>query len=301
MPDYACFNLCLRSEIPLPELSEIALVGSRDVVTVSCGPVKDIGTETLRHEGRITILNLPGIGRFRIEAGTSIVVDGAPDCSDRNLRLFLLGSALGVLVHQRGLLPLHANAVILAGRALAFTGPSGAGKSTLAAWFSDHGYPVLCDDVCVIGVEGGAPVAYRGLPRLKLWADAAEKRGQTLEALERVHDDLDKYQMPLPVEVNETPVPLAAVIRLKRAGEEDGTLTRVRGRSALQLLMSETYRRAVVGALGLQAEHFRNCIAVASGAAILEWARPWGHDVFDAEVEAMVDRLLRSGMGKKLA
>ena len=43
----------------------------------------------------------------------------APGASSRNVRVFLLGSAFGALLHQRGLLPLHANAVEVDGRAVA--------------------------------------------------------------------------------------------------------------------------------------------------------------------------------------
>ena len=63
---------------------------------------------------------------------------------------------MGAALHQRGILPLHANAVEIDHRAVAFMGASGAGKSTLAAWFHDQGYPILADDVCVIRADDGA-------------------------------------------------------------------------------------------------------------------------------------------------
>ena len=77
----------------------------------------------------------------------------ADNVPDANIRLYLLGSAMGVLLHQRGLLPLHANAVEIDGKAFAFMGASGSGKSTLAAWFHDHGYRIIADDVCAVRFE----------------------------------------------------------------------------------------------------------------------------------------------------
>ena len=47
----------------------------------------------------------PKVGRYRIEAGNRITVESEPGVPERNVRLFLLGSAFGVLLHQRGLLP----------------------------------------------------------------------------------------------------------------------------------------------------------------------------------------------------
>ncbi|MEG8053162.1 hypothetical protein QP185_07710 [Sphingomonas aerolata] len=54
---------------------------------------------------------------------------------------YLLGTALGALLHQRALLPLHCNAIVHDGKAFLFCGDSGAGKSTLAAVFEARGYP----------------------------------------------------------------------------------------------------------------------------------------------------------------
>ena len=82
-----------------------------------------------------------------------IVAEPRQGVPDSNVRLFLLGSAMGALLHQRGLLPLHTNAVEVGGRAFAFMGKSGAGKSTLAAWFHDRGFRIVADDVCVVGFD----------------------------------------------------------------------------------------------------------------------------------------------------
>lgn len=179
MPNYACADFILRSEIPLPELIEVGAEAGRDVVEIRRGAVAPAGPASLERDGDIALLAVPGVARFRIDGGRAMTVDLDESCSERNLRLFLLGSALGVLIHQRGLFPLHANAVVIDGVAVAFTGHSGAGKSTLAAWFSAAGHTVLTDDVCIIGLDSaGRPIVYPGLPRVKLWADAARLHAQ---------------------------------------------------------------------------------------------------------------------------
>lgn len=297
MPDYACIDFLLRSEIALPELIEVGPGSGRAVVDIRRAPVPDPGPNHLVRDNDAAILRIPDVGRFRIEAGRSITVDIDDGCSERNLRLFLLGSALGILIHQRGLFPLHANAVVIDGVAVAFTGQSGAGKSTLAAWFAARGYPVLSDDVCVVGLhEGIGPVVYPGLPRVKLWADAARLQGHVVEDLERIHDDMDKYQLALPVNPEQSPVPLGAVIRLVRQGEQRLGLNRLRGRAAVQLLMAETYRPGVIPVLGRQQDHFRHCAAIASHASVLEWTRQWGHEVFKVEVDQLVRHLREIGV-----
>jgi len=292
VPDYACVDFVLRSEIPLPELIEVGASAGRQVVGIRRGAVARTGASSLERIGATALLDLPGVARFRIEGGRSITVDIEGGCSERNLRLFLLGSALGILIHQRGLYPLHANAVVIDGVAVAFTGHSGAGKSTLAAWFSAAGRTVLSDDVCVIGLDAaGRPIVYPGLPRLKLWADAAKLHGHDIDGLERIHDNMDKYQLGLPTRADQPPVPLAAVIRLGREGEQGVGLRQLRGRAAVQMLMTETYRPQVVSALGLQEAHFGHCVSVAAKVAVLQWTRRWGHEVFQVEVEHLVRQL----------
>lgn len=292
MPDYACVDFVLRSEIALPELIEVGADAAREVVEIRRGAVAPPGAGSLECRGDTAVLAIPGVARFRVEGGRSITVDIDPGCSERNLRLFLLGSALGILIHQRGLFPLHANAVVIEGVAVAFTGHSGAGKSTLAAHFSAAGHTVLSDDVCVIGLDAEQrPIVYPGLPRVKLWADAAKLHGHDIDGLERIHDDMDKYQLGLPASPDQAPVPLAAVIRLVRGGEQPAGLLRLRGRAAVQLLMAETYRPQVVSALNLQEAHFGHCVSVAAAVAVLDWTRKWGHEVFQAEVEQLIRQL----------
>ena len=139
--------------------------------------------------------------------------------------LYLLGSARGALLHQRGLLPLHANAVVLAGRAIAFCGHSGAGKSTIAAWFHDRGDPILADDICAVdGAATGEIIAYPGVPRLRLWRDALEKGGREASGYRRSFDSLDKWDVP--IGPPSPPVPLAKSMYSPTAAATEGPVIR---------------------------------------------------------------------------
>jgi hypothetical protein len=166
---YSCFNFRLRSEVPLRELAAADdPADTRPIVDVRIAAVPENLPEGgpqlhgVQVAGDEALLTVTGTGRYLVRGGQKILVDPIEGVAERMIRLFLLGSALGILCHQRGLLPLHANAVVIDGAACAFSGKSGAGKSTLAAYFSRAGYPVLCDDVCVIGFDpDGAPVTCR--------------------------------------------------------------------------------------------------------------------------------------------
>ena len=60
-----------------------------------------------------------GIGRFRISKGEQIAWQRADlSVSDQDLRTFLLGSAFGAVMIQRGMLVLHGNALERGGQAI---------------------------------------------------------------------------------------------------------------------------------------------------------------------------------------
>ena len=141
--DYFVFGLRVRSELALPELGPAGTLESdAPVVTVrtgSAGP--DI--EKPSHVGPTFqvgmddyLLDVRNVARYRVRRGDEIVVEPAAGSTERDVRLFLFGTVLGALCHQRGLLPLHASAIVANGRAIAFSGHSRAGKSTLAAFFA---------------------------------------------------------------------------------------------------------------------------------------------------------------------
>jgi len=243
-------------------------------------------------DGALT-LSVPEVGRFRIAGGSEILIDPVPGASERNLRVFLLGSAMGALLHQRGLLPLHANAVEFGGRAVAFLGRSGAGKSTLAAWFAGRGRQVLCDDVCAIEIdEAGAAAAMPGVPRLRLWKDALARSGRSPDDYGRSFDGQDKYDVPVAAALPERPLPLAACYLLAGGPTDDVApgkpgIVRLTAGDAVEALVANTYRGSFVARLGLSERHLRQCLAIARTVPVYRACRRWGDEAFDQEAEML--------------
>jgi hypothetical protein len=287
---YSVFGLTIASTLELPELLPPLEDGPPDVriVAGNVPKVEDAPSGLSIHEGG-ALLNIPDVGRYWIADGREILVQPNASASERNVRLFLLGSALGAILHQRALLPLHANAIVLEGRAVAFMGHPGAGKSTMAGWFHDRGYPVLADDVCVVTPgPDGAPLAHPGLPRLRLWREAMEAAGRSVEGLELSFDDMDKYNLPIGQEVRR-PVPLSHVYLLEQAGEgvEQGGVTPLRGVEAVDALVANTYRGTYLPLMGGTARHLMACVDLARRLPVFTARRAWGFDRFDAEAQRL--------------
>ncbi|WP_371345961.1 HPr kinase/phosphorylase [Ancylobacter sp. IITR112] len=268
------------SELPLPELVAWEGEDRPADLTVRLGAVDDLPgmreISPLLHIGEdgCIRLDVPALARFRVDPTGEIVIAPEPAADEADLRLFLLGSVLGIVCHQRALLPLHASSVEIDGGAVAFCGASGMGKSTLALHFTRRGHALVADDVCV--VEGGSPARVRpAFPRLKLWRDALEGVDLSTEGLERNRRRLDKFHLPAPHSAARHTLPLKAIFLLRRpeyGGEE--RIERLAGPlDILAELETETYRPQVGRALGRDATLFRLRALVAGGTPVYRLMR----------------------------
>ncbi len=281
---YRVFGLHIRSELSLPELRAADPGRSAPDVCIRVGSVPDRQASAARFwcaDGEV-VFRIGGVARYGIRAGDEITVDPAPQSSSRRVRLFLLGSALGALCHQRGLLALHANALVVDGRAIAFAGRSGAGKSTLIAHFHARGYDVLADDTCVLSFDAESrPLAWPGVQHFKLWRDAAEFFGHRCDPAAQVADGLDKYRMPIRPAA-EGPFPLACVYVLgddpERASPQ---FERITGSRALNALVAHTYRGQYLRPMGLVQRHFAQSLAVLDRVPVYAGFRRRGFDALE--------------------
>ena len=287
---YRVFGLTVASELELPELLADGPEAAPDV-TIQRGSIAGRWDVGLHKDGDRLVLVIPDVARFRIAAGRSITVEAVAGVPERNVRLFLLGSAFGALLHQRGLLPLHANAVEIEKKAVAFMGESGAGKSTLAAWFHDRGHRVLADDVCVVhSTASGRPVISSGLPRLRLWAEALELTGRDVASFDRSYlagpHHVDKFDVPIKATANVgLEIELGALYLLRRGGEF--TVTELSGAEAGEAVIANIYRGSYVAAVNGQMNLWRSAVDVVRSTPIYRVTREWDLSSLDDQCQRL--------------
>ncbi len=159
--------------------------------------------------------------------------------------VYLVGPVLGYVLRRRGVLSLHASAVVIGDRAVAFCGEAGAGKSTLAATFASAGYPVVTDDVLALGGVESIPVAQPAGDHLRVWDDSAAFLVGEPDDLPLITPDWEKRALPIEargLSVMRSPVALGAIF-LSEPRAADDALPRVgpaRGADALMRLAANT-------------------------------------------------------------
>lgn len=207
---YDAFGLKIRSELRLPELRRSAGRPDIDIRLTPLGFDAPRGNEwsSVREDG--AFVGWDGVGTFRVSGGCEIAVDPDPAVTPDRLRLFLLGAAIGVLLHQRGRLVLHASAVEVEGAAVAFLAPKWWGKSTMAAIFHARGYKLITDDVLAVDLAAPTPRVLPGFPQMKLWPDTLELIGKGSSNFPRLHPDLEKRDYRIAARFTGEATPLRA-------------------------------------------------------------------------------------------
>lgn len=157
-----------------------------------------------------------GVGAFLIRNGYEVIVDPAPGVDECVLRLSLLGPVMSLLLHQRGQLVLHASAVEVAGRAVAFMGGRGWGKSTQAAILESRGHGIISDDLTAVNVKENGCTVIPGFPWLKLWPDTIASLGQTAEGTHQLHPLVDKRGRWATRQSSRKPLPLRRIYLLSK-------------------------------------------------------------------------------------
>jgi hypothetical protein len=201
------------------------------------------------------LLTLPGTGRILIRGGCEVTVDAESGADPVNTRALLTGPIQAVLWHQRGLLPLHANAVVIGGQAVALAGDSAAGKSALAATLAQHGHESLADDICVVDVDAPRVMALPGVAMLRLWRDTLDALGIAPDGLSPALSGKEKFFVDHWSRCR-TPRELAAVFVLFRQPNAPLVIERLFGITAIAALRDVVHTRRPASALGRDAEIF---------------------------------------------
>ncbi len=238
------YGLVVESDWPLPECIPYEGVNTPNVRFLlgevpAEGILADSENPWVQTTDSACWINFEGVARYLISSGREIRVQPYTNRDDPMVRLFLLGTALSVLLQQRGLLPIHGNAIEVNDGCLVCVGESGAGKSTLATAFLQQGFRLLADDVVPVDQAG---LAWPGFPRIRLWGETASKFAIETTGLPRILPEMDKYQIPLGPGFCNAPLPVKWLYVLEAHDAETFEILPYEGMARFEPLHQNTYR-----------------------------------------------------------
>lgn len=259
MNDCMVYGLRVRTEIPLPQtLSWNGEANRPPDLEITRGPVPGQLPDLVRHTPFVQVsadrrvrFAIDGVLAVLIENGRRMTVDTVLPDDAPDLPSMLLGPALGVVLHQRGLTPLHGACIAMHGRAVVIAGPSGAGKSTLAAALLAEGHRLLADDLAVFTTaEDGGLLAVPGYPQQRLWREALEALAISPGRPIRSNARLGKFERRIPELYCPEPLPLAAVCHLAEATPSHPPgVERLTGVQAFETMRRNIYRFHIAAGL----------------------------------------------------
>jgi hypothetical protein len=240
---YSAFGLHVQSNLPLPGLASVGdFMGDADIELHLCSSPFGSGQEARELEELLYASAYtdesgdPALRVWRIGKSQYIRLDyydGVQFWLDRtgrnawavwpdrssleNVSTYLVGPVLGLLLRLRGVVCLHASAVALGDRAVAFVGSEGAGKSTTAAALAQRGHAVISDDVVALIEEEGRFSVLSAYPHLSLWPDSVKMLYGPDKTLPVLSPDWGKHLLSLTanhLKFEERSLPLGAIFIL---------------------------------------------------------------------------------------
>ncbi|ABW26935.1 phosphoenolpyruvate carboxykinase (ATP) [Acaryochloris marina] len=280
---YSAYGLTLQSEIKLPEL--IPTLATDADVWIHFDAITDSPLQTgdtlhcYQNNDSGMYLYWQGVGTFLIQEGQDVLIDLEIDLDEDRLRLFILGAVMGVVLHQRGFLVLHASAVALEGEAVAFIGQKRWGKSTMAATLHDRGHSLIADDVVALEVQRHQIQVQPAFPQIKLWPDAVTCIGKQPEDLPRLGARLEKRNHQLSSGFMSDILPLRYIFVLGQG--EEVAIKPLPPQEIIQHLMQNSYVTRFEQTLLQErgANHFKQLMLLAQQVPLLRLLRPASLDL----------------------
>ncbi|MDF2835621.1 MAG: hypothetical protein K0Q63_1261 [Paenibacillus sp.] len=288
---YRSFGLIIESEFLLPELPS-AEENRREPAIEPQVTMAERSLDLLwqrlktRHDylafgEDIVLLRIPDTAIFGMQDGHTIWVSPFPNASLDKIRLYLLGSCMGVILMQRRIMPLHGSALAIDGRAYAIVGASGAGKSTLSSYLLQQGHGLLSDDlIAVHASDQETPLVMPAYPQQKIWQESMQLLGKSTDGLQPLFERETKYAVPVAGQFCNKPMPLAGIFELVK-GNNDAAVAPIEGLERFHALLRHTFRGFMLQPLGLMEWHFQTITKYSVHIDMYRLTRPSHGDSLD--------------------
>jgi len=279
---YWGFGLNIESAIEFPELLPAEFESADVHIHINKVPQQLEGEHVVKKvnvsmTGTEYLHQIPNVASYYVADGTKINIEPQAGGDEKSIRLFLLSNAMAAILHQRGMIPLHASAIYHDNGIVLFCGRSGAGKSTTATALQQKGYTVFSDDVCVLQNDAeNKLVALPSYPMIKLWEDSFAKIGlETALEEDKIRPEMAKYARFYHDDFDIAPKKIKRVFILDNTNANEALEIKKLGPiAAFKMLQQNTYRHVQMNGMKKRDVHFAIISKLAGEVAVYKINRP---------------------------
>jgi len=296
---YSAYGLKIKSDISMKELISLKSSFNNEVdVEVKVSDLSEKWKEYGEKgkfivKDKFVIFQVENTGIFYVEDGTTIIFSPSKGVSLGKVKLFILGSCMGIILLQRKILPLHGSVIEINGKAYAIVGDSGAGKSTLASAFIKQGYRLLSDDVIPVNISSkGKPIVNPSYPQQKLWKESLDKFNMNDKEFLPLFERETKYAIPVTEDFCNNPLPLAGIIELVSTNCKAIEFRLIEKLERFHLLYRQTFRNILIPRMDLVKWHFGISASIIENTCIYQITRPKTELTLNEIVELVLNLII---------
>lgn len=291
---YKIYGLCVKSELTLSEAKEVT--DEKIDVFVKCRQIPKHARDAIE-EGRVAIylrkeswFFIKDIGQYYIANGNEIIVEAFEGADLQNVKAFVLGASLGLLLLQRETLVLHGSGVVVNNQAWIITGNSGAGKSTLTTRILKEHAMFLADDT--VALETTEQIyAMPGYPQQKLCKDAAIELGYDMKRLKKINENREKYAVALTDNFCNDKTKLGLICELTVYDGKEVQIEEIQGHAKLQAFLHNIYMGITLKYSGISPQFFTKCLQVVQSVPWYRIKRPQNGNTTTAQLKLLTQAL----------
>ncbi|WP_232242544.1 aldolase [Paenibacillus sp. GSMTC-2017] len=237
-------------------------------------------------------IRVPDTAIFAMYKGENIFISAFPNASIDKIRLYVLGTCMGIILMQKHILPLHGSAISINGNAYAVVGHSGAGKTTTSSYLIEQGYQLLSDDLIAVTFdENNTPLIMPAYPQQKIWQQTIDMLGMDAAGLKPLFDRETKFAVPVPGSFCNKPLPLAGIFELVKTDNDAPSISPIQGLERFHTLLQHTFRGFLIKRLGLLDWHFGTLARFANHIEMNRLYRPQSGDSLNALGELLLQSI----------
>jgi hypothetical protein len=219
-------------------------------------------------------INILGIAEFYVEKGERVIVHPQEGSDKASIDLFLNGSVLGAILHQKGILPFHGSSFSYKGRSIVICGERGAGKSSITAAFCQNEATFICDDITPIKLSNDDVQIIPIKSTIKLWENALDQLNIPTEGLSNIRPNIEKYYCNISPSIT-TNCNLNLVIVLTTHNKDIFENKDLTGIEKFKMMSSHIYRKAYLkGMPSAKQNHYQLLLKICNNIKVVQVTRP---------------------------